>query len=144
MSEARTRRRLLSSVALAVAAGLTGCSTHRQPDTAPNGTSLTDSTAKERALAAEAEYLRSELSGARCLDSWGTSATAVRKNATVTNRTADGVRVAVVHPYWSTESWTEPASNRSHKTHTDGGSHAHYLVTPATVERVDGDSLAPC
>ena len=140
---------------------LTGCLTNSHSDTPSTRTTpstvqetsddqpiaptaLSDAEAKERALHAEETYLERQLSSASCLDEWDTTATTVRKNATITDRTTEGVRVEVVHPFWSTETWTEAGSNRSYQSHTDGGSKAQYLVTPKTIKRLGGDSLSLC
>ena len=140
MPSTYTRRRLISSSALALTTILTGCLT----DSPSNRTSLSDAEAKEQALQAEEAYLERQLSSASCLDDWGTTSTTVRKSATVTDQPAEGVRVKVVHPYWFTKTRTEAGSNKSIKTHADGGSRAQYLVTPETIERLSGDSLSPC
>lgn len=147
------RRRFLGRSGIALATLLAGCS---GPDvTTESGTStdstenetispteLSDSVAKERALAAEEEYLEGQLAGATCLDDWGTTATVVSKEATVTDRTEDGVRVDVLHPYWYTRTTSDQGT--SIQEHADGGSRATYLVTTEDENRMDGDVVAPC
>lgn len=144
MPSPNTRRRLLSRSALALTTILTGCLTDSQSDTPSNRTELSEAEAKEQALHAEETYLERQLSNASCLDDWGTTSTTARKSATVTDQTAEGVRVEVVHPYWFTETRTEEGSNKSYKSHMDGGSHAQYLVAPEDIERLSGDPLSPC
>ena len=149
-----TRRRFLGSSGIALATLLAGCSAPNATtesrsstaDTTENQTiapsDLSDSAAKERALAAEEEYLEGQLSGATCLDDWGTTPTVVSKEATVTDRTEDGVRVDVRHPYWYTRTMSDQGT--SIQEHADGGSRATYLVTREDADRVDGDIVTPC
>ena len=161
MSSPYTRRRFLSSSGIGLVTILTGCLTNSNYDAPANRTTsstaqetsdgqtvasavLSDAEAKERALHTEENYLERQFSSASCLDEWGTTATTVRKSATVTDRTAEGVRVEVIHPFWFMETWTEAGSNRAYQSHADGGSHAQYLVTPETIKRLSGDSLSPC
>ena len=147
------RRRFLGRSGIAIATLLAGCSgpdvttdPGSPTDTTDNGTispaKLSDSTARERALAAEEEYLEGQLAGAPCLDDWGTTATVVSKEATVTDRTEDGVRVDVLHPYWYTRTVTDQGT--SIQEHADAGSRATYLVTTEGADRVNGDVVAPC
>ncbi|HKL30089.1 MAG TPA: hypothetical protein VJ898_12605 [Natrialbaceae archaeon] len=90
----------------------------------------------ERALATEEGYLEAVFRNASCVESWGTDATVgIDREATVVNRTADGVYVEVTHPYWyGTDDNTE----------VDDGSNALSLVTSETVHRVRGDEVSPC
>ena len=159
MPSAYTRRTLLSLCATGFGLGTAGClggsapietttgtvdtagangtatSTHPTPDeTTIPASVVPDAEAKERALAAEKEYLVGQLEDAPCLDGWGTYPTTASKRATVTDRTPEGVRVEVVHPYsYSTDS-----------TEADGASRGEYLVTADEARRVDGDTVAPC
>jgi hypothetical protein len=96
---------------------------------------LSDSEARERALAAEEQFLTERLRNAPCLTDWGTSPTTASKRARVTERTAEGVSVDVTHPYWySTE-----------RTEADVASNAVYLVTADSVRRVRGERVSvPC
>lgn len=99
------------------------------------GPAVTADDAKERALAAEGDDVTARLENASCVDGWGlTSYAGVERTATVTNRTADGVYVAVTQPYWYSTAREE----------ADVGSEATYLVTADTVRRVDGTDVAPC
>jgi hypothetical protein len=109
--------------------------THPTPnETALPASVVSDDEAKERALAAEKEYLAGQLRSAPCLDDWGTYPTTASKEATVTERTTDGVRAEVVHPY----------SYSTDRTEADGASSAEYLVTDHETTRVDGDVVTPC
>lgn len=147
------RRRFLGRSGIVLATLLAGCSgpdvstesgtsTDSTENETISSTEFSDSAAKERALAAEAEYLEEQLAGATCLDDWGTTATVVSKEATVTERTEDGVRVDVLHPYWYTKTVSEQGT--SIQEHADGGSRATYRVTTEDAERMDGDDVAPC
>jgi hypothetical protein len=97
-------------------------------------TVVSDTDAKERALAAEEAYLTEQLRSASCLSNWGTYPTTASKRATVADRTADGVRVEVVHPY----------SYSTDRSEADGASRAVYVVTADDAERVSGDTVSPC
>ncbi|WP_152529726.1 hypothetical protein [Candidatus Halobonum tyrrellensis] len=100
-----------------------------------DASSVSDDEATERALAAEEVYIRTQLKEASCTESWGLeSYTGVETEATVSERTADGVRVSVTHPYWYSTATTE----------ADGASRATYLVTAESIQRVDGDSIISC
>ncbi|MFW5919064.1 MAG: twin-arginine translocation signal domain-containing protein [Halanaeroarchaeum sp.] len=155
MPSSTTRRRFLGKSTIGVAALLAGCSgpettTESRSTTTTDGpenqtiapATLSDETASERALTAEKEYLEGQLSGASCLDDWGTTATVVERETTVIERTADGVRVDVVHPYWYTRTLTDRET--SIQEHSDAGSRATYLVTQNDEERLDGDDVSPC
>lgn len=105
------------------------------PTTTVSPRSISNASATERALAAEEASLEAVFRNASCVESWGTDATVgIDREATVVNRTADGVYVEVTHPYWYGTDDTE----------ADDGSHALYLVTPETVHRVRGDDVSPC
>lgn len=95
---------------------------------------LSDSTAKDRALTAEETYLSAHLSNESCLNDWGTTPTTMDKEATIVNRTADGVVVDVTHPYWYSTGSSE----------ADLGSNARYLVTENETTRLSGDDIDPC
>lgn len=95
---------------------------------------VSDEDAKDRALRAEEHYLSTRLRNATCLKDWGTTPSTTQEEATVLNRTSDGVIVEVTHPYWYTTG----------STHADGGSHARYRVTPGETERLDGTEIDPC
>lgn len=91
--------------------------------------------AKERALSAEEEHIAGQMENAPCVEGWGlTSYAGVEEEARVTNRTADGVYVAVTHPYAYSTAEVE----------ADVGSDARYLVTEDAVERVGGTEVSPC
>lgn len=153
MPASPTRRRFLGSTGIALATLLAGCSgpdvtteSRSTTDTTENETIspsiLSDPAAKERALAAEEEYLEGQLAGATCLDDWGTTATVIEKEATVIDRTEDGVRVEVIHPYWYTK--TVSGQGTSIQEHADAGTRATYLVTTEDADRVNGDVVTPC
>jgi hypothetical protein len=95
---------------------------------------ISDDDAKERALAAEKEYLTEQLQSAPCLNNWGTYPTTARKRATVAGRTSEGVRIEVFHPY----------SYSTDRVEADGASRADYLVTADEAQRIDGDAVSPC
>lgn len=134
--------RALSLVLVALLTGLAGCA-------APLGGAppVSDTDAKERALQAEESYLTAHLSNASCLENWGTSPTVTNEEATVVNRTQDGVLVAVKHPFSYTKvlaSTGDSDSTRSARSYADGASRARYLVTEEAVRRVSGDEVQPC
>lgn len=95
---------------------------------------ISDEEAKERALAAEKVYVEKYLKKASCLENWGTRPTTASKEATVTGRTAEGVRVEVSHPY----------SYSTGDTEADLASKGAYLVTIDGTARISGDSVSPC
>jgi hypothetical protein len=96
---------------------------------------LSNANARERALTAEERYLRTRLGNATCVETWRlTSFTGREQSATVTNRTAEGVTVAVTHPY------SFSSENRDAAVETD----ARYLVTEDEARRVDGTEVSPC
>lgn len=98
-------------------------------------TAPSDTDAEERALAAEEEYITDRLENAACVNSWGlTDYGGIPENATVSERSEDGVTVEVTHPYWYGTDSKE----------VDAGTRAEYLVTEESVQRVDGDELEPC
>lgn len=157
MPSSRTRRSVLALLGSGFGLGTAGCfgdsrtdpaaaeSTHsKTADDATTETTATrttvppavvsDADAKERALAAEEAYLTERLRSASCLSNWGTYPTTASKRATVADRTADGVRVEVVHPY----------SYSTDRTEADGASRAVYAVTADDAERVSGDAVSPC
>lgn len=101
----------------------------------PGGPAVSDETARERALTAEERYLRTRLGNAACVDGWGTNSyTGVEAEATVRNRTSEGVSVDVVHPFWYGTETVE----------ADGRSEATYLVTENATRRLDGTTVSPC
>jgi len=104
------------------------------PATTIPPSSVSDDEAKERALAAEEAHLSERLEAADCLENWGTTATTASEEATVAERTGDGVRVLLQHPYWYSTDDTE----------ADASSSAQYLVDAETAERVGGDDVDPC
>lgn len=94
-----------------------------------------DAGPEERALAAEEDYIVDRLEGAPCVESWGlTDYGGIEENATIDERTEDGVYVDASHPYWYGTDRAE----------VDGGTFARYLVTDDTVQRIEGDDLEPC
>lgn len=100
------------------------------------GTSgVSNSDAKERALAAEEQHITEQLENASCVESWSlASFVGLEKEASVTNRTDEGVHVVVKHPYsYSTE-----------RDEADVESEAHYLVSPDDVDRISGTEVSPC
>ncbi|MFC4449984.1 hypothetical protein [Halorussus aquaticus] len=107
---------------------------------------VSDEAATERALAAEEAFLTERLGNASCLDDWGTYPTTAQKRATVVERTADGVRVEVSHPFsYSTEQTETEGDSRTVSLVTaDGASRAVYLVTADDARRVSGDTISPC
>ncbi|NHN47997.1 hypothetical protein G9464_10355 [Halostella sp. JP-L12] len=105
---------------------------------------VSDEEAKERALTAEEEYLTEQFQNASCLSNWGTSPTTVGEQATITERSADGVYVEVVHPFSYSAEQTEAEGDPRVREEADGGSNALYLVTADSIERVRGDNIAPC
>ncbi|PSP90219.1 hypothetical protein BRC90_01895 [Halobacteriales archaeon QS_4_69_34] len=114
--------------------------THTRPPTS-NGTiaaasNVSKDEAKERSLAAEAEYLTRQFQNATCLSAWDFGGT-VKKRATVTNRTADGVYVEVTHPYTYSKEFgrTDMVA--------DVGTNALYVVTAESSRRVRGDNVSP-
>jgi len=123
--------------------GRNGGETDSDGTTVP-ASALSDAAAKEQALVAEDDYLRDRLSDAACLDEWGTSASVASEEATVVERTADGVTVAVTHPFWWSRPRTQSDATRTVMEHADGASEARYLVTAADAERVSGDDVSPC
>lgn len=152
MSSTYSRRDVLLTCGLAVGLGTSGClgeSGTANPVTDSTATDAPDTTAKrtvspsvvpdenarERTLAAEEAYLTDVFENASCVEEWGlTSYVGQEKEATVTDRTAEGVCVTVTHPYWySTE-----------QVDADSMSDARYLVTAEDARRIDGDDVSPC
>ena len=82
--------------------------------------------AKERALSAEEEYITRQLQNTSCDRHWDMYGATGEKQATVINRTADGVYVDVVDPYYVTTDAEE----------VDAISEAQYFVTEEIVQRV--------
>ncbi|KAB1198625.1 MULTISPECIES: hypothetical protein [Haloferax] len=95
---------------------------------------VTDEDAEARALAAEEAYLDSRLQNASCLLSWGTTPSTASREATVVERSADGVVVDVTHPYWYSKEGEE----------ADLVSEAFYLMNNTSVRRTSGDEVSPC
>ncbi|QLG29685.1 hypothetical protein HUG10_18940 (plasmid) [Halorarum halophilum] len=126
MALPRSRGLLLCLCCLVVSATIAGCL---------GGAGVGDAEARERALAAEGDHIAEQLENATCVEGWGpTSYAGVEREATVTNRTADGVYVEVTHPYWYSTGRDE----------ADVGSNARYLVTADAVRRVGGTDVSPC
>lgn len=115
-------------LALVIAtAALSGCGGVLSADAwAPNAT--------DRALTAEEAFVSERLANASCLESWGTDPTVVDREATVADRTRDGVEVNVTQPYWY-------ATERDE---ADDASRARFVVTRNDTERLDGDDVTPC
>ena len=155
MSSTYSRRTVLSYCTAVFGLGTAGClgdlsgdadaTTTRNATTGPTqsttldrttvpAAAISDDDAKERALVAEKEYLVGQLKDAPCLDNWGTYPTTASKRATVADRTPEGVRVKVVHPY----------SYSTDRSEVDGASRADYLVTTDEERRADGDTVSPC
>jgi len=87
------------------------------------------------------------LSNANCLETWETNPTVTNENATVVNRTQDGVIVRVEHPYSYTEvpaNTDDTDQNVTVSSYADGASRARYLVRRNDIRRVSGDVIRPC
>ena len=126
MSGERSRRAVHWICCLALCLAATGCL---------GGSGVTNADARARALAAEEAHVTQRLENASCVRDWGlTGYVGIEEEATVVERTTDGVRVSVTHPYWYSTNETEG----------DGGSRAVYLVTPKRVQRLNGDDVTPC
>ena len=96
---------------------------------------ISNSDAKERALAAEERHITEQLENASCVESWSPiSFVGLEEQATVTNRTDDGVYVVVNHPY----------SYSTAQVEADVESEAHYLVTSDDADRIRGTKVSPC
>ncbi|WP_049986231.1 hypothetical protein [Halobellus rufus] len=99
------------------------------------GDTVSTGDAKERALEAEAEYVTQQFENASCVDEWGLeSYTGVEREATVANRTSEGVYVDVSQPFWYSTAEVD----------ADVGSEARYLVTENDTRRLDGTDVSPC
>ncbi|WP_224448156.1 hypothetical protein [Haloprofundus salilacus] len=155
MSSARSRRRILRLCGVAFGLGTAGCvqttpvesvdkasneSTPTPEPTAIPASVVSDEEAEERALEAEGAYITEQLEDASCVTDWGTTATVTNKEATVTDRTADGVHVEVTHPYWYSSQQRE--GNETVVEEADGGTNARYVVTAADARRADGDTIS--
>ena len=126
MANTRPRTVALCLCCLLVSLSVAGCL---------GGPGVSNGDAKERALSAEEDHIARQFENASCVEGWGlTSYAGVEEEATVTNRTADGVYVAVTHPYWYSTEDVE----------ADVGSEARYLVTADATERIDGTEVSPC
>lgn len=110
---------------LVVVLVLAGCS---------SGPPVAADEAKERALAAEGEYIGTQLDDASCVESSGGPAVGLVENATVRNTTDSAVYVDVTHPY----------SYSTGGLYAHGSSEATYRVTPDDTERIRGTSVGPC
>jgi len=111
-------------IALAGCAGLDGLSP-----------SVTNEEARERGIAAEEQHITEQLGNASCVESWSlNSFVGLEEEASVTNRTADGVYVMVQHPY----------SYSTKQEEADVASEAQYLVTADDVDRLSGTHVSPC
>lgn len=133
-----SRRALIRTAGACLVLGSSGC----VADDLTGGTTetiaesrLSDEAAEEAALAAEKQYLETQLGAADCLNSWGTSGSTVQERAAAGRRTASGVYVDVTSGYWI---------SRQEDDVGDTGSEARYLITPEEAERVEGDSVSPC
>ncbi|PSQ27184.1 hypothetical protein BRD03_07925 [Halobacteriales archaeon QS_9_68_17] len=152
MSRPRTRRALLSLRGTGLCLG-SGCLDGRLPasdsDDAANESTRTNATAerptlspadvsdaaaRDRALAAEEEFLEAELGNASCLNDWGTTPSTASESAEVVERSAEGVTVSVTHPYWFS---TDDAE-------ADGASNAFHVVTGDETRRASGTEIDPC
>lgn len=153
MSDLRYRRAVLALCASAAGLGagcLDGSPTDggaddagddaTQPDDATtepptvSPSEVSDGAAKERALAAEEEFLTARLENASCLNDWGTTPSTVSESAEVVDRSAEGVTVSVTHPYWYSTGNEE----------ADLASDAVYVVTADEVRRTGGTNVSPC
>lgn len=126
MTYPRSRTKILCICCLLVVVSTAGCL---------GGSGVSNSDAKERVLAAEEEHITEQFENASCVESWSPiSFVGLEKQAKVTNRTDEGVYVAVKHPYsYSTE-----------QDEADVESDAQYLVTPDGVQRISGTTVSPC
>lgn len=96
---------------------------------------VSNGAATERALGAEEAYLTERFEDASCVESWSlTSYVGIDEEATVVNRTADGVYVDVTHPL----------SYATDDEEADVATEATYLVTEDDVRRVGGTNVTPC
>jgi len=95
---------------------------------------LPDSEATDRALEAETDYVSARLENASCLSYGETGEFTASAEATVTNRTQNGVVLNVQRPY----SWAK------NDTVADLVSNASYLVTKNQTNRRSGTSISPC
>jgi len=136
-----TRRNVLHLCGVTGAVSIAGCSNISMADdpegsssneSSADGSDISNTTAKERALAAEEDFLTEHLERRTCLEDWGTSGSTGSEEARVTNRSADGVTVKVKHPYSYTGNSQE----------ADRMSEAVYLVTEEETERVRGDAFS--
>lgn len=111
---------------LLVVLATTGCLT---------GAGVSNDAAKEQALDAEEAYITEQFEDAPCVESWSlTSFVGIEEEASVLNRTADGVYVDVTHPL----------SYATDEEEADVKTEATYLVTPDAVRRVSGTNASPC
>ena len=91
------------------------------------GSEISGSDARERALAAEEQHIPDQLENASCVTGWSpTSFVGLEEQATVENRTNDGVYVVVKHPY----------SYSTDEVNADVGSEARYLVKRGCFDHV--------
>jgi hypothetical protein len=133
----KSKRDFIRSLGVILTIGLGGCTSSGNSGTEPQTVSeseISDEDAKERALQAESQYIRTQLEGADCLHSWDDSST-IEEQATVTQRTGEGVYVDVVSPY---------AISRTEDSVGDTASEATYIVRPDETERIAGDDVSPC
>lgn len=76
-----------------------------------------------------------QLENASCVESLGLeSYTGVETEATIVNRTEDGVRVDVIHSYWYSTADEE----------ADSAAEATYFVTADDAQRVNGNTIITC
>lgn len=147
MPSNRSRRSLLGVCGTVIGVTTPGCISNTSISGGPtiSQSDISDESAKERALAAEEEFIEDRLSAASCLDDWGTWASVgIDEEATIQERTSKGVVVDVTHPFWYTAVRTEQSSSRTGISEADGATNAQYLVTIDATERLDGDELSPC
>ncbi|WP_224333235.1 hypothetical protein [Haloprofundus halobius] len=161
MSLPSSRRDALRFCGVALGVGIAGCvqsgptdpadstrndsvstdSPTSEPTAIPSS-AVPDEEAKERALETEEAYITERLEGASCLTGWGATPTVTDEEATVTDRTADGVHVEVTHPYWY--SAERQSGNETVVEEADGATSARYVVTGDDIRRDEGDDISPC
>ena len=138
MPSSKLRRKVLLNAGVILTAGLSGCGSITKPECLTDwktDVQLSDENAREMALEAEKSHLESELRDAECLNSWGTDGSVTPKEADAVCRSADGIHVDVVHPYWT---------SREEDDVLDTASDARYVVNEEETERVGGDAISPC
>lgn len=152
MPSAFSRRDVVELFAVALSLGTAGCLADSQNSDESKSTAQTtvspsdvsDDKAKILALDAEEVYLSKHFANATCLEDWGTYPTTASKEASVTNRTAEGVYMDVVHPFSYRTKPKEVGEGKKVQTEADGASEASYLITDNSSIRLQGDAIAPC